>query len=97
VDDVEHGLPARKIYPQSAARGTYDKQGRLAGYYHGDEEVPQSEEQEEKWSLTIEEQRAVEMAHPATFEAMCSAFEARMDAAEKAFAAVAVELPAATK
>jgi hypothetical protein len=94
VDDVEHGLPARKIYPQPAARGTYDKQGRLAGYYHGDEEVPQSEEQEEKWSMTIGEQRAVELAHPSTFDAMCSALEAHMDAI---FAAVAVELPAATK
>lgn len=43
-------LPTNKIYPKPAARGTYDSQGRLAGYCHGDEEVPQFAEQEDKYS-----------------------------------------------
>jgi hypothetical protein len=43
IDDV-----GRCIYPEPAAQGTCDAQGRLAGYIHGDEQVPQSEEQEEE-------------------------------------------------
>lgn len=58
MDDSGH-----KIYPEPAAQGTYDAQGRLAGYYHIDEEVPQSEEQEEELPSTTDGQRAFEVAH----------------------------------
>jgi hypothetical protein len=45
----------------------HGSQGRLAGYRYGDEKVPQLKEQEEKWSLTIEEQRALEIGPPGLF------------------------------
>jgi hypothetical protein len=35
MDDLARGLPPRNIYPEPAARGSYDAQGRLAGYFHG--------------------------------------------------------------
>lgn len=94
MDAMEQGLLPRKIYPQPVARGTIDSKGRLAGYHHGNEEVPQSEGQEEKWSLTIEEQHALISAHQAAFAAMCSAEHARWEAVD---AAVSADLPAATE
>jgi hypothetical protein len=33
MDAMEQGLLPRKIHPQSAARGTIDSKGRLAGYH----------------------------------------------------------------
>jgi hypothetical protein len=44
MDAIYRGLPPRKIHPESAARGSYHAQGRLAGYYHGNEESSHPEE-----------------------------------------------------
>jgi hypothetical protein len=44
MDAIYRGLPPRKIHPEPAARGSYDDQGRLAGYYHGNEESSHPEE-----------------------------------------------------
>lgn len=80
MDAMEQGLPARKIYPEPAARSTYDAEGRMAGYIYADEEVSQSAAQVENWSMTIEDQRALGLAYQATFAAICSAEQARMEA-----------------
>jgi hypothetical protein len=64
MDDMDRGLPPRKIYPEPAAQGCYDTQGRLAGYIHGDEQVPQSEEEEKEVPTTTEEQQASETVDP---------------------------------
>jgi len=45
MDGMNQNSRRRNIYPEPAAHG-YDAQGRLTGYYHGDEEVPQSPELE---------------------------------------------------
>jgi hypothetical protein len=49
MDDMSRGLPPRYIYPEPAPQGSYDAQGRLAGYYHSGEDVPQSAEQEQEF------------------------------------------------
>jgi hypothetical protein len=49
MHDMDRGLPPRNIYPEPAARGSHDAQGRLAGYFQGNEEVPQSAEQEQEF------------------------------------------------
>jgi hypothetical protein len=49
MHDMDRGLPPRNIYPEPAARGSHDAEGRLAGYFQGNEEVPQSAEQEQEF------------------------------------------------
>lgn len=60
MDYMDRGLSPRNIYPGLAAQGCYDTQGRLAGYYHGEEQMPQSEEKEEEAPTTTEEHQASE-------------------------------------
>jgi hypothetical protein len=63
MDDMDRGLPPRYIYPEPAARGSYDAQGRLAGYYHSGEEVPQSAEQEQEQEFPAQGPRGDEHSY----------------------------------
>ena len=58
MEDMDHGLSPRKIYPEPSTRGTYDTQGRLARCYYCDEEVPRFAEQHEELRTAVHHRRA---------------------------------------